>query len=266
MPDALECYELCVQSPRHVAAFLRAAHGNEPDHLREEFCGTAAVSRRWAGEGGRAVAIDFDEPTLARAAELAATSGVSPRIRFRHDDCIRPTQPTASDAADIIFVGNFSIGYIHTRTDLLEFLHRTRDILSRGLGGFGGGIFACDTYGGAGAFRLGGIQRQHPGRAGEVIHYTWVHEAADPATSMVRNSISFRVVKDGEVVQEWPRAFVYEWRLWSIVELREAMLEAGFTGVEVYKDVNVAPGERPRPAVDSSDYGDDWIVMLVARA
>ena len=33
--DRFDCYELCVQSPRHVAAFLRGVHGNEPVVLRD---------------------------------------------------------------------------------------------------------------------------------------------------------------------------------------------------------------------------------------
>jgi hypothetical protein len=85
-------------------------------------------------------------------------------------------------------------------------------------------------------------------------------------TAMVRNSISFRVEVDGEVVQEWPRAFVYEWRLWSLVELREAMLEAGFSRVEVFKDVNIAPGHAPKPVESPSELGEDWIVLVAARA
>lgn len=85
-------------------------------------------------------------------------------------------------------------------------------------------------------------------------------------TAMVRNSISFRVEIDGEVVQEWPRAFVYEWRLWGLAELCDAMLEAGFARVEVYKDVNVAPGEAPRPVRTPDELGEDWIVLVAARA
>ncbi|MFN7021678.1 MAG: hypothetical protein ACK4WH_10165 [Phycisphaerales bacterium] len=271
MLDRFDCYELCVQSPRHITAFLRAAHGNEPGVLREDFCGTAAVSRRWVTEGRRsgdsgvrATAADLDGATLAAGRRLAGAEGVEGAVRFVQDDCIRP-RAVDREAADVLFVGNFSIGYIHRRADLLGYLRRARGVLSQARGGFGGGVLACDTYGGAGAFRLGGTQRRHPGRHGEVIHYTWVHESADPVTGMVENSIGFRVERDGEIVQDLPRAFVYRWRLWSIAELREAMLEAGFAAVEVYKDVNVAPGQSQVAVADPSELGEDWIVMLVAR-
>lgn len=273
MLDPLECYELCVQSPRHVAAFLRGLHGNLPATLYEDFCGTAAVSRRWVqdarrlGVPGDAVATDLDTSTVARARDQAREDGIADAVMVRLGDAL--ASPREAEAADLTFVGNFSIGYIHDRRTLIQYLSRCKARLDLAQGGFGSGghgAFVCDLYGGAGAFRLGGLERRHPGRGREIIRYTWVHEMADPMTAMVRNSISFRVEVDGEVVQEWPRAFVYEWRLWSLAELRDAMLEAGFSRVEVFKDVNIAPGHAPKPVESPSELGEDWIVLVAARA
>ena len=269
MLNRFDCYELCVQSPRHVAAFLRAAHGGEPLILREDFCGTAALCRRWAREGrdrgddARAVGVDMDQETLARAAERVREEHAADRVTLIRADALEPQEPLA--AADIIFVGNFSIGYIHHRTALVGYLRACRERLALGNAGWGGGIFVCDTYGGAGAFRLGGMTRRHPGRGREVVQYHWAHEAADPLTGMVENSISFRIEIDGDVVQELPRAFVYRWRLWSIAELREAMREAGFASSEVYADINIAPGKRPMPVTDPASLGEDWIVCIAGR-
>jgi hypothetical protein len=273
MLDRFACYELCVQSPRHITAFLRALHGQHPTVLREDFAGTAAISRQWcleaarAGESARAIAVELDPETSRRAAELMAESNLGASLKLIQGNCLAPPcngqQP---DAADVVFVGNFSIGYIHDRPSLIQYLAHSLNRLRRGNAGFGGGVFACDTYGGAGAFRLGGIERKHPGRRGEVIRYSWLHEHADPRTSTVRNSISFRVEINGEIAQEWPRAFVYEWRLWSIAELREAMAEVGFSDINVFKDVNIAPGETPRPVDNPAELGDDWIVIVAGRA
>lgn len=310
MLDRFDCYELCVQSPRHLVALLRGAHGGEPLVLREEFCGTAAVSRRWAAEGAkrgdrsRAVAVDIDQEPIARAIERAREEGLADRLVLRRGDVLdglvggrvhgrpepqegqelrleagtsgqderagRPlhsvsAQPPEDEAADVVFIGNFSIGYIHDRRTLIAYLARARERLARGSAGWGGGILACDTYGGH-AFRLGGFTRRHPGRGPELIHYTWRRERADPIAAMVENSISFRVEIGGEVVAEMPRAFVYRWRLWSIAELREAMLEAGFASVEVYQDTNIEPGGRPVPVGDPQELGEDWIVLVIGRA
>jgi len=272
MLDAWDCYELCVQSPRHVSAFLRGVHANEPTVLREDFCGTAALATRWCedgaarGEHARALGVDLDEAALQRGRARAATSGVAHAVHLVRGDCL-PGCALAppDDGADVIFVGNFSIGYIHDRRLLLDYLKVCRSRLQRGQGGFGGGVFVCDLYGGASAFTLGGFERRHPSRGREVIRYAWAHEAADPATGMVRNAISFRVELDGEVVQELPRAFVYEWRLWSLPELRDACAEAGFISTHLYKDVNVAPGQAPIEVASPDELGADWIVLLAAR-
>lgn len=269
--DRFDLYELCVQSPRHVSAFLRAVHGAGPLLLREDFCGTAAVSRRWIadlrkdGRHPRAVAVDMDARTLARAGAEAERAGVADALSLVRADVLDPNAHAADGPADVVFVGNFSIGYIHRRADLVGYLRRSRARLAGGNGGWGGGVFVCDTYGGASAFKLGGLERTHVGRRGEVVKYLWEHAEADPLTSMVTNTISFRLFKDGELVAEHPRAFTYRWRLWTIAELREAMAEAGYASSEVYKEVAVAPEERPRPVASPDELGEDWIVLLVGR-
>ena len=63
-----------------------------------------------------------------------------------------------------------------------------------------------------------------------------------------------------------PRAFVYRWRLWSIAELREAMMEAGFARTAVFADV-VGEGVdgnvvEIKPVTDPSECGADWVVMV----
>lgn len=265
-----ECYELCVQSPRHVVSFLRAVHGHEPLLLWEDFCGTAAVSRRWIKEGtargDRAVGVDLDQHVVEVArswaeAELGAVE--RERLVLKVGDC--RGDGGAVEGADVVFAGNFSVGYLHTRGELVRYLRVCAARCRRGSSGLGGGVLACDTYGGATAFATGGTLRKHPGRHGETVHYHWVHERCDPLTGMVENSVSFRVEKDGVVVAEWPMSFVYRWRLWSIAELREAMEEAGFAGTEVYADVNVAPGQVVEPVTDASALGADWVVVVVGR-
>jgi len=268
--DRHACYELCVQSPRHVVALLRGVHGGEPISLREDFCGTATVSVRWLaeaksrGEDARAIGVDLDSEALERARSVAASEGVK-GLELLCGDCVGDASPAAVVGSDVIFVGNFSIGYIYQREMLVAYLRACKRRLDAGNAGFGGGIFACDIYGGANAYKLGAMERRHPSRGREMIHYVWRHEAADPRTAMVRNSISFRVLVDGDVVAEMPRAFVYEWRLWSLPELADAMREAGFESVEVYKELNIAPGQVPSAVVDAEELGEDWIVLVVAR-
>jgi hypothetical protein len=43
------------------------------------------------------------------------------------------------------------------------------------------------------------------------------------------------------------------------------MLEAGFTMIDVYKEVAIAPEETPRPVQEPSELGDDYAVVVVGR-
>lgn len=275
-----------MQSPRHVVSLLRAIYrdttGTTPRILHEDFCGTAAVSRRFVEDGARAgehwlaLATDLDDTALYEAQRLldVTASGLSVckhdclsglPAPVRSSDPTPAIAPSIAHAADIIWVGNFSIGYAHDRATLMRYLLHCKQRLDAGNAGFGGGFLACDTYGGKGAFTLGSLERTHTAKTGEQIRYLWQHEAADPRTGMVRNSISMRLLQDGEVIAEYPRVFVYEWRLWSLAELREAMLEAGFTTIDVYKEVAIAPEETPRPVQEPSELGDDYAVVVVGR-
>ncbi len=274
--DRHDLYELCVQSPRRVVDFLHAVHaanGAAPARiLREDFCGTAAVACRWIqrarerAEPARAIGVDLDGPTLDAARTRARAEGVLDALDLRRIDAV--ASPDA-DPADVVFVGNFSIGEIHRRADLLTYFRRSLARLHAGGAGWGwggGGVMVVDTYGGAGAFTLGTLNRTHIGKRGEVVHYTWEHVAADPTTGMVENAIHFRVVEQGELVLALPNAYTYRWRLWSIAELREAMTEAGFSATEVHTKVDLPPGVIPTPVTDPGELGKDWIACVVGRA
>ncbi len=61
------------------------------------------------------------------------------------------------------------------------------------------------------------------------------------------------------------RAFTYDWRLWSLPELREVLAEAGFERIEVLWDV--APGAAeteyvPRRAAAAQA---GWLAYVVGR-
>jgi hypothetical protein len=255
----LDLYELCVQNPVMTVRLLRAIHG-QPRVLREDFCGTAAVSREWvrAVEGGGAIAVDLDERPLARARREKAVSVI-------RGDALRVASPCRTPA-DAIFVGNFSIGEIHERTKLVAYLRACRGRLARD------GVFVCDIYGGVSAHKRGSLERTHPGpaRMPDVsIRYAWEQREVNPLSGMVTNALHFRVLKGGQVVQQIGDAFVYHWRLWSIAELREAMSEAGFKSTAVYNQLPDAVDSEGRYYIqaveDVEELGESYIVCVAGR-
>lgn len=259
--DRHDLYERTVQSPEKVVPFLRAIHGSSPRVLGEDFSGTASVSRAWVRlvPEGSAIAVDLDADVLERA-HGHATAGRLERI---HGDARAATDPERH-AADVLFVGNFSIGEIHERTDLVRYLARSRERLRKG------GVFVCDTYGGPSAFRTGAVERSHWIEGGVRIRYVWEQREADPFTARVVCAMHFRLERGGEIFQSIEDAFVYRWRLWSVPELREAMVEAGFAWTEVRSDLYGGPGtglgiagEKTRSSLDDSE---GFIVCVAGHA
>ena len=241
-----DLYELCVQSPEVVVGLLRGLHGANPRVLREDFSGTAAVSRHWiAIPDSEALAVDIDDEVLRLASQKC------PSLRVRHGDAV---QAADADPADVIFAGNFSIGYIHEREALVTYFRRTRHRLNPG------GIFAFDMYGGPGAFRLGSLERQFELSDGTTVDYEWRHDGADPLTGIVQNSISFHVRRRDQLPMAMPQAFVYRWRLRGLPELYDALREAGFSRMSVHAEAD------PNSSVtDGKSLGDDWTVLVCAR-
>lgn len=252
-----DLYELCVQSPRHAVPLLRVVHGGEPRVLGEDFAGTAALSHLWVEwvEGGRAIAVDLDPETLRVRPD-------DPRVLKLVGDVRTATRPAEHDA-DVIFVGNFSIGELHTRDELLEYLQHARSRLRPG------GVFVCDTYGGETAFLVGSVERDHWTEDGRRVRYTWEQREADPLTGMVVNALHFRVDRGGEVEQTMHDAFIYRWRLWSVPELRDAMREAGFASTEVHDHVPDAVDDDGNVYATPIRSGDEvdasFIVLVVGR-
>lgn len=249
--DRHDLYEACVQSPPEMALMLRAIHGKDPSVLGEDFAGTAALSRHWIEtvSQGQAIAVDIDAQTLSRA-------GTHDRLRTIVGD-VREV----SDPVDCLFVGNFSIGYLHTRNELIAYLAHARARLNEK------GVFVCDIYGGQTAYILGSFDRDIELPDGKLCRYRWEQREADPMTGMVTNAIHFLVFEGDEAVADIPDAFIYRWRLWSLPELREAMLETGFAMTDIYASLPDAvddEGNAYAEPISDPDWIDDSYIVCVA--
>ncbi|HYE60668.1 MAG TPA: hypothetical protein VD997_01615 [Phycisphaerales bacterium] len=250
--DRFDYYELAVTSAEPLARFLMALHGRGARVLGEDFSGTAALSRGWLGldRRHRAVAVDLDGPTLVRiprSLRLAKVQGDVLKVR---------------DKADIIGATNFPVCYWHTRGELVKYLRHVRSRLNRG------GVFVADLYGGPTALVPGRRSKRIPLGPGRVLHYTWHQRSVDPLTMRVLNSIHFRVSVDGKTVETIRDAFTYDWRLWSIPELRDAMSEAGFRSTEVHDRMGAAIDHEGRVhvrAVEEHEIDADFVVYVVGR-
>lgn len=249
--DKHDLYELAVQSPTQAALFLHAAHGKKPSTLCDDFCGAGAVARAFARAYPDASATAIDKDTTALSALKARCDDeIRPRISALKSD-VRSTRA----AADVIAALNFPLGYFHDRPALLSYLKQARSRLRPK------GVLVVDTYGGPTSFQIG----RYEVRLDNGVRYTWEQREANPLSARVLNAMHFDL-PSGESLRD---AFVYDWRLWSVPELRDAMDEAGFSDVDVYLSMGSAIDAKGRliiePADAPEDLEEDFVAYLVAR-
>ncbi len=222
--DKFELYQLAVQSPEHDLAFAarlyRRERGREPLHMREDFCGTALLCATWAkGRKDRtAEGFDLDKKTLAwgREHNVAPIGDAAQRVKLH----ARDVRDRGDKPADIRLAQNFSYWIFKTRKELCDYFRAAYRDLARD------GMFALDIYGGTEATEEMDEERKIEGG----FTYVWDQARFLPGTNEYTCHIHFRF-RDGT---EMKRAFSYEWRFWSIPEVKELLAEAGFRDVRTY--------------------------------
>ena len=223
--DRYELYLQSVQSPDVDAKFIRRAYkktyGDAPKVLREDFCGTFAVCCEWAkfGPDYYAWGVDLDPDPLAwgREHNLALLKGdARDRVRVVEGDVRTAVTPKA----DAIAAENFSYCIFKTRDALREYFASAHRHLNER------GVIVCDLF--------GGYESIEDDREEETEYsgftYIWDQAKFNPITHDGLYHIHF-AFPDGRKIR---KAFSYDWRLWSIPEVREVMVEAGFTRADVY--------------------------------
>jgi cyclopropane fatty-acyl-phospholipid synthase-like methyltransferase len=256
--DRHALYEDSVQSPEEECAFMdrvfRSLRGRTPTSLREDFCGTHFLSATWVQRraANRAVGFDLHRPTVAwgRARRAAA---LKPAQLRRLDIRIGDVRSATSEPVDAIAAFNFSYYLFKRRQDLIEYFRHARTQLKRD------GVMFVDCYGGYESFSEQTEERDLDG-----FTYQWQTERYDPVTGDVLNHIHF-VFPDGTKIR---KAFTYDWRLWTIPEIRECLAEAGFRRTHVYwEGTDHATGEGDgvfrRTTVGEACGG--WIAYIAAE-
>ncbi|MEE9403318.1 MAG: class I SAM-dependent methyltransferase [Algisphaera sp.] len=237
--DKYLCYQKSVQEPSHEVAFFEQAYADfnrnkKPRHLREDFCGTFAVCCEWVkGHGERtALGVDLDPEPLAwgKAHNLSKLNeNQQPRVRLLEQDVRKHNRP----AADILAAQNFSFWLFKTREEVIEYFKIARSNLAPG------GIMVTDMMGGGECYEEDhkDVRTIKKGKKG--FKYIWTQETFNPINHDASFSISFKF-KDGSRIAP---AFEYHWRFWSLPEVRELMLEAGFSAAHVYWEVDYETGD-----------------------
>ena len=248
--DIHHLYQESVQDPEHAVDLIdgiyRAKRGRKPRRLREDFCGTAFTSAQWvrSHREREAVGIDLDQPTLNWGSEhnVEPLGKRKDRVSLVNCDVLNPRAP---GDFDIVCAFNFSYCVFHNRGDLLRYFRNVLRSLDDQ------GVFVLDLHGGPDSqFELE-ESTEHDG-----FTYVWDQGPFDPINNHTVNRIHFRFT-DGSELRD---AFVYDWRVWSLPELRDALAEAGFNSVMTWWD---GDDDLIRPAQKATNY-ESWVAHLAA--
>ena len=196
-----------------------------------------------------AICVDLDAQALDRLTEMLDPA-LRPKLTTRNINVF-----DAHDPVDILAALNFSLCEIHERERLVRYLRNAKERLNPG------GIFVADLYGGADAMAIGESEEEHA----DGLRYIWEQRAANPLTGRVVNAMHFHL-PTGETLRD---AFVYDWRLWSVPELRDAMADAGFYSSEVHNRLGGAVDDEGAlhtlPVTDPEELDETFVVYVVAR-
>lgn len=259
--DRHRLYELSVQCAEAEIDFVyktfKKLRGRRGVLLREDFCGTANVCCEWVRrhKQNRAIGVDLDPEVLAWATEQHLKR-LKPSQARRIELLQKNVLSANTEAPDIISAMNFSYWLFKERTQLKRYFRQVQKQLADD------GILFMDAYGGYDSFR--DIVEEREIEDGEnAFTYVWEQEKYDPISGTLICHIHFDF-PDGSRLEQ---AFSYDWRLWTLPEIRELLEEVGFARTTIYWQGFDEEGEADgifKPVTEGeADAG--WICYITAE-
>ena len=256
--DKYELYQLSVQSPKEDIEFLANTYQeirHKPArHFREDFCGTGLLSATWISRGEEYTAEGFDidpEPVeWGKSHHFADLGRAIKRMEFHLEDAREPSTRNP----DIRCAQNFSYWVFKTRPEMLDYFKKVYADLATD------GIFVIDLQGGSEV--LEEMEEETELDAG--FSYVWDQDEYWPVTSEGKFYIHFRF-PDGSKMK---KAFIYDWRIWGLTELKDILEDTGFLKVTCYWEGTAEDGESGNGIFTPDDKGEfclSYVAYLVAQ-
>jgi hypothetical protein len=249
-------YEASVQDTsvdiRFIQRIFKKERSRSPVSLREDFCGTGRLCADWVRTDAArtAIGLDLHAPTMAWG-ERNHLSELTDAQRERVSLIERDVLTGMDGKVDAAVAFNFSYCCFLTRETMLTYMRTAKKTLNDD------GIFFLDIHGGTEVFEAMEESTRHPG-----FTYVWDQRPYDAITGHAKRHIHFKF-PDGSQMRP---AFSYDWRLWNLPELRDIILEAGFSRVDVYWEGNdgqgCGNGQFRRKANAENELS--WIAYIVA--
>ena len=253
--DLFELYEAAVQDSVQEARFLSyiaiKERGRRALRLREDFCGSFWLCHEWVklSPQNSAMGIDLNSKAIKWGRKKRPDPLLNARIKTQVQDVRRVT----ASKFDMIAALNFSYFIFRKRKEILHYFKAVRKSLRPG------GILVLDHFGGPAVFEPSMTPSKCKLSDGRRFISQWEEKNFNAATHMVDCAIHFDLPGKRRI----KNAFTYPWRLWTLAELKDLLLEAGFKGTSFYFE-----GEDGRYFKNTTKVNDfkQWIAFVVGRA
>lgn len=251
-------YQEAVQSPegdiRLIDRHYKKLFGRPARTFREDFCGTALLSCEWVklGKDRRAFGVDLDAPTL-KWGRTHNLSQLSDDQRARIDLVRANVLEIARPKVDVLAALNFSYCVFKTRALMLAYVKNAHRSLNRD------GMLFMDIWGGSESQTEHTDRRSIPGG----YTYVWEQRSFDPISFHADCRIHFEF-PNGKKLRN---AFTYDWRMWTLPELKDIFAEAGFKDIHVLWETSNDKGQGTgvfRRTERTTDE-ESWIACVVGR-
>ncbi len=220
--------------------------------LREDFCGTTNSSCEWVRRRSSNIAWSVDlDPDVLEWGRKNHISKLKPEQQKRMNVVNANVLDCGITETDVVLAMNFSYWIFKERKQMLEYFRSVYDSL------VSDGLFILDFFGGYEAFREMEESTEHEG-----FTYVWDQAHYNPINGHGTFHIHFQF-GDGS---ELEKAFTYEWRIWTLPEIRELLREAGFKENVYWEgtdDEGEGNGEFSPSEEGEADAG--WIAYVVAE-
>ena len=250
-------YERSVQNPAGDIEFINekftAIRGQPPLSLREDFGGTGLLCCEWVKQSRRHAAsvVDLDSEPIAYGKKHHWQKLPGPtqeQVAYHQTNVL----DASTIKADVAVAFNFSYFTFRERQELLQYFTRTRESLKPG------GVFFLDCFGGSECYSPIEEKTAYDG-----FKYYWDLASYNPINNHVTYYIHFK--EKGKPKQK--RVFSYDWRMWSLPEIRDTLHQAGFATTLIYWEGDSEDDEGGNgefELCENTDQCESWVVYIAA--
>lgn len=227
--DKYQLYLASVQDPiadiERVLELYSAINKKEAHSLREDFCGSFALSCAFVQSHPerKAISLDIDEEAIDYG-KKNYLSNLNESEQKRLKPLVQNSL-SATEKVDVAIAFNFSYCLLHTRKELVEYFTHVYNSLEDD------GMLVMDTFGGSES-EIPEVIERYVDNNDYLSPFTYEFERVDfNAVNRIANYYIHFIFDEGT---ELRKAFHYEFRMWSINEIRDCLADAGFESSHVF--------------------------------